>query len=613
MNFFNPIEYLIDRLLLDMLDQNLIINKSSKNNFDSLYTDEFLLPLAMELNSLEFNTKKLALHVPDEIFNWLLESKDKYMEPEPVIKEQIINWVFHQIDNYQKNIDLWKNKIETSIQELPSREREFFKKLTNYELPIKIVFEQKEDIKLKIYQSYSWGEVTLDFADGSMTKGIREGWLWWFEVEKLEEGYIIKLLIDDKHVDYSDLYIIIQGNTWTSTEIRCKYPLLSVEMFDYGFKWERTGWHPKRVFYEISGDLLEKSEALGNWALNREENRLLVLAKIFLMFENKISFLNKEYIKNELRELTSNRYIIDELCSSIESVDYDLALEIRRLAELLEDGHDNLKSIERILIGRKKNSKGRLLFRYLGKMAIEATSKYEDKWKSKNILQKTEEKIKGIFEKDFETMDFDKSFPHYRRVKKGKGEYVSFIIEINEWKEEPSLTMTIALGKGPLKKDKNNSYSLGGIPFDDTTAFDCLYDISKNKYTEIGPSDNGGWFKLDLDSDVNDGELSKYIEVIKAVLNEKSLPKFYLKEHRKSLKKNQLELKLLIIILGTSLFFGFAMWILFILMMPFILQDAPFERNIIFEVKTFGGAGIAFGLLLGVFMYYEILRKGWIS
>jgi hypothetical protein len=371
---------------------------------------------------------------------------------------------------------------------------------------------------------------------------------------------------------------------------------------------------------------LSKVRDLSPWYLNEGERKLLNLAEFFSCFLPILNpFLNDTNPVDllEFEKFLSNKYAFQQTLAIIKlTEDEELYKFLESLGELNKITKKSAKDLLELIHDRDKSSAGRLLYKRLSHSFLNVAKDYKKEWPGREKFTAVSQSIIDRIEPAIRKHGFTGEFPHYRRISRKKGHYISFfsegIMDNNEEYEFPSINISLGVALAPLSSERQVEFSLEGLPFEETNSSDCFFNKFKCRFTSIGPSDDEGWFKFYADNktDLNEEilRIQPYIEVADRILKNKPLPKFYLKHHRHFLRQNNTARKLASIITLSGIFFGLGMWVFFGLLTYFIEPGVTLKKSFgLTEFLISMASGAAFGVLFGGYVFYDIRRKAWPS
>lgn len=343
-----------------------------------------------------------------------------------------------------------------------------------------------------------WGNAKLVFHQAKQEKEEffpAFGYLFWIEAETREEGYEFRLCLDTEFSDtlYTDR--LLQKKNWMEIEISCSSVHLETELFDYTGNLLENGMGAYECFMICCRELLHKASALGMYALNQGERELLGIAQL-LYHTGILQQMDNRSLFPPLppENLFENRYSFERTASLFQR---EGGLQGERIHKLL------LSAIDAYEEGRQKKFEGYLedffdfwshlvktgLIRRIShsfcRLFAAASKEFEDQPVFSSYLSAVRQALEKSFSPLLERDGFSGKFPHYRRVRKKRAEYLSFVL-----KEYPAvhsdgrvyLSYSMELGRCRYARNGEKTTVLE-MPFEDCTASECRTE--KIRYSDF--------------------------------------------------------------------------------------------------------------------------------
>lgn len=580
------------------------------NGFSNYDVMEELYGVIQSIDSEEYDMKNF---VPKPLEAEYINSEDfskKY--------QLLLEWLNQCNRNYLDNISKWESEMHDYISFF--RWEKISSKVINagiFPIKVKILFENNQTLSV-IPADISWGKMEFQFlADTALGLDMEQydGLLFWAEIDSVEEGFKFNFLINDEAQQELSIEILMKDRGWREITLICKMPKLNISQYNYALYWKETGFISNAIFLESCSALISKADILGMWYLNEKERELFNLAQLYYCFSPKLNPLishenSIDFFK--LKEFADNRIAYEQVCRLISIAgDQKFSEEVYKLCEAIENEDiryikSGCKRVQGILLKSYVKPAGRILYHNFANMMLEAAAEYEKNWEGRKEFLTYKDTFISLVEPSILDMGFIGEFPHYRKISKKVGEYITILNGINgdNSTEENCINTWIVIGRGPIKKESENYYSLAGLDFYKSNAWDCLWQGNKYKTATIAPYDDNECFKIKCNNNeekyLNEqvSSMIPYIEVAKSVFNNKPLPKFYLRHHRKYLETENIIKKILSLIPLYIVFSSISYWIL-----GGSYDLFSFLMSCIF--------GLFFGIFFGGYIIHDIKHKIW--
>lgn len=617
MRYLDRQQYMIDRMLTYLVflghtdPVEFAVKFRDQEYFRGIVSNDLVLRhLYRALRKLFPEGVDDTCSLPAPVKDWLTGSRtrpgtggEKY--------SQLMDWLQEGVAVSRRNLELWKAAVNNAAARMAWNVADFFRKLLPYTLPVNIIMQrQGDDLYCQWGDDFAWGRFFLVFPDaaGCLPDETCEGWLWWLETQYAGGCLETRFLLDTKGGAETSLTRLAESTGWIEVSIPCQRPVIQTDFYDYTSQWREQGHQSMKVFMESAAALVHKAEMLGMWSLSAGERAPYHLAKTLACFSpvlNPLLTARSPVDTRTLAQLSRNPSAMEEACRLVDTAgDRELADAIRTCTASFEAGNRRsgstaCRTVRAILGNREKSRKGRLLYYHLAQVVQNVATEHKACWPGRAQSAAALDAVRDVLEPAIHAKGYGGTFPHYRRITKSYGEYLTVFQDDtkNNGTENSGITFALAVGRAPLTATAEGRHSLAGLEFTASNAWDCAWERPKCRLTTIGPSGGGA------------EEMLPFLDVADCILNSRKLPAFYLKEHRANLKKNRVLRKLGAAAFLMSLLFALSLWFLFTVALPYL---SPGDFTIAWEpvdILVFAAGGALFGLFAGSVMFFEARRK----
>ena len=480
-----------------------------------------------------------------------------------------------------------------------------------------------------------WGKASLFFPDvSSAFEGTFPlvGMLFCIEAEHTDSGFEFSFVVNVEFGTDDMELRALQNRNWVRLTFKCGCPVLRLSLFDYGKCLRDFGKCGHGFIEDWCSEAVNKEQSLGSISMSEKEQELLPLAKILRvtyqmadvdMLTDGGHSPSEIAIPNKVLELLGNRYRFGLYEKLFEETGQQDLYEI--LKESVDAwGDDDVEAVASELWkfagqlrAKERDDSVREFYDRIIKRMLECTSAFDGKSRIYGTYSDAEEKMRSIIEPVLMQNGFTGDYPHYRRRRGKKGEYISVLTSnINKRTVNGVLTYYFSLSAAVKKlerrgKRKNAEFFASGMPFESTTAEDCAYVSDRNtKYAELGGAydDESAEINIDVfegmsgESQTFDtaNELLKFAEVALQAFKGKAMPRWYRKKRRKS----SVRYKNMITTGGTFMkFLPLGLYISALLMGVYVVCNRYFEVSRylpVHDVRTALVLSLVFGFVLTV-------------
>lgn len=422
------------------------------------------------------------------------------------------------------------------------------------------LMEQLDDgcIELSFHER-SWGRLSLIFKD---CDGFDEqdvpvlGFIYMIEGEPVGDGrFRFEILFDTEFLPKSDAVRALRPDSWRQVSFTCSAPQVELVPINYALAAHLRGASRLETVRYSSIALCEKLSFAGSAMLSAAERRMLPVAK--LISASKV--LAEKDMEIDIRsdstltELAENHYVLTQLSDFFESRN---ALPLSRLLEKITECSD-CDDIDGAFKGFKKVPEmmdelcacGELmpfLERFHGEMLN--VGECEEVSHSREAVFRSAACCFGeALEERLNKLGFSGEYPHYRRMRRGKAEYVTaIIVRESEMLPDGNLAYGFALCAAQVKtkRAERKKGIIRGIPFEKSCAADFLNE--RPEYSNSGIVDclsQSDCAYVDVDiieakaTLSDESSVDKMVKCVKRAMNGRSLKRAERKARRSRVDK----------------------------------------------------------------------------
>lgn len=415
-----------------------------------------------------------------------------------------------------------------------------------------------------------WGKASLVFPD-VQTKFIGTfpmvGIFFWMDAACNDGRFSFTFLIDVEFGDEELDRRAMQDRNWVRLTFECGCPTMICDDFDYGKYLSDFGCCGHRFIEGWCSEVFNKEAMLGDSSLSAKEKELLPLTKILLM-AYQLADLEQGMettpsvegnLSQKVLEILDNRYAIERFqplfAENGQEELYELlkkSIEAWGESDDFEETNRMVWQFARELRSREREDSVRPFYQKLIGQMRACSGEFQGVSKIYGSYAEAEERMRTIIEPKLQAEGFTGTYPHYRRRKGRWGQYISVNThDMNNRTVNGVMTYYFSLSAAVKKlekhgKGKNVTYVAGGVPFEESTAGDCVSAYCRGvKYAELGgAADNvkasvnvvvfDGVTEVSRDNDTA-SMLLRYVDAALGGMKGKTMPRWYRKVCRKSL------------------------------------------------------------------------------
>ena len=515
-----------------------------------------------------------------------------------------------------------------------------------------VAFAQEGDNGILMsFQERFWGKAGIFFPDVE-TRFIGAfplvGMLFSVEAEHSGGGFEFTFIVNVEFGTDDVQRRALQDRNWVRLRFRCDKPTIRLDVFDYGRCLKDFGKRGHGFIDEWCTEILSKETTLGSASMSAKESELLPLAKILRIsyqladIEHGSTEERSEAedgdLSHKVLETLGNRYRFHEFELLLKDAGQEaLYLPLKEAMEAWEaddfgDTSMNVWKFARLLREKERSDEVRVLYRNIAERMCECTAEFEGRSRLYGTYAEAEEKMRAIIEPHLQELGFTGSYPHYRRRRGRRGEYISVLTSnVNKRTVNGVMTYFFSISSAAVRlekrgKRKETAWFVGGIPFEETTAEDCRSVFRKDcRYAELGGVYDGENAEINIDIFEGDTDeaaavdtahiLNRFVDVAADAFKGKKMPRWYRKKRRQSAVKYKPETTLN----GTFMrYLPIGVYLSALLMAAYILCDrfftvADYVPQLTGAVAVIGAllTGLVFTLVCSVGKMVRLKRRIW--
>lgn len=347
-----------------------------------------------------------------------------------------------------------------------------------------------------------WGQAKLIFEDAACNMPDALpcfGYIFWVEADTTENGYVFRLLIDSEFSETVYTERLLQNKNWVEFSIECSSAVLAANLCDYTLRVRNSGRGAFETSMICCRELLHKASILGVYALNPAERELLGVAQILLhtgvlqqldtknllpplpaddLFENRYSFERAAAYFQQSCGIQGDR--LHQLLMQILDA-YEEGLQ-KKFAKYLAQFSDYWEQLV-------KTGRIRVISHPLQRSFAKATAGFREGYSFERYLSDARAALSRTFSPLLEEHGFSGSFPHFRRIRRHKAEFLSFVL-----RDPPAARSdgNIYFTYGIQLSRCSYSYVEGDtlvfdMPYENCTAAEC--GLEKSHYSDFARLD----------------------------------------------------------------------------------------------------------------------------
>ena len=390
------------------------------------------------------------------------------------------------------------------------------------------------------------------------------GMLFCIEAEHTDAGFEFSFVVNVEFGTDDMELRALQNRNWVRLTFRCDRPELRPAFFDYGRYLRDFGKCGHGFIEDWCGEAISKEQTLGSASMSEKEQELLPLAKIIRIAYQMAEVNAREghipaeiAIPSKVLELLGNRYRFGLYRELFQETGQQALYDI--LEKAVEAwGEDETESVSKELWNfavtlreRERGDSVRLFYDRLIQMMTGCTSEFDGVSRIYGTYSEAEEKMRAVIEPKLLENGFAGSYPHYRRRRGKKGEYISVLTSnVNKRTVNGVMTYYFSISAAVKRLERRGrrkaaEYYAAGMPFESTTAEDCasVYD-RRTKYAQLGGEydDESIEVNIDIFEGISDdhqaadtaNDLLKFAGVALRAFKGKAMPRWYRKKRRRS-------------------------------------------------------------------------------
>lgn len=424
-----------------------------------------------------------------------------------------------------------------------------------------ISFTRRDGCVVMHAQERQWGRASLVFPEAEMKfSGTFPlvGFLFWIDAEYSNGRYTFSFIVDVEFGNTDNHKRSLQDRNWLKFTFDCACPYMELNTLDYGKMLADFGKCGHDFIECWSNEIMFKESIVGFGSLSEKEKELLHAARIFkIAYQlagmeegDESSSHNDLRLSDKVLETLENRYKFSRFETLFKSVGED------NLYKLLSDAMEawscsdfdetskKIREFSMLLREKEEMDTVRPLYKKIVQLMRECTAEFDGESQLFSTYPQAEQKMRDIIEPQLNSMGFGGEFPHYRRRRGKRGEYISVLTADSS--EHPvngrmKYRFELSAAVKKLKVDDKGTYLAAGMPFEETTAEDCRSTSMKSvKFAELGGAYDGiaavintevfDGVKSDGDEIEDSAEiLNKFAEVASNSMKGKKSPRWYRK------------------------------------------------------------------------------------
>ncbi len=459
-------------------------------------------------------------------------------------------------DNDQARTE-WISSLKTVARNLSAASGECLMAVSMGYNNQRALLQQKGDGSLELsLHERRWGRLSLEFPNCSLSDEQSVpalGFVYMIEGEVIEnDRYRFEILFDTEFFPAGESIRALKTNSWQQVEFTSDAPKAKIHQVNYAMSAEIRGASRLETVRYSSEVLCEKLSLAGEAMLSAGERTALSTARLISATKTLADKGREGDARSEdiLLELAENRYALEQMAELFRN---EKAEPLGRLLEKAIEYMD-AEDDERVLAVLKKLpalmdslcAEGELmpLLLRLDSMMKRAGECEESEKTRERAFRKAADAFRRAAQPHIEKMGFTGEYPHYRRIRHGKAEYISAIVE-----HEPEaldggelkFAFMLCASQVKMKKRERKEKILRGISFEETRGTDFFNE--RPEYSKSGIADCAADPPfVSISVSIIDGETSKpseetiekMLKCIKRAMNGFSLKK---SERRKRIDK----------------------------------------------------------------------------
>ncbi len=426
-------------------------------------------------------------------------------------------------DNDQARVE-WKSQLKTVARNLNSVSGDCLMAISTGYNNQRALIERREDgsIELSLHER-RWGRLSIIFPD---CENVSDrclptlGFMYIIEGEMAgDDRYHFNILFDTEFSRDDKSIRALRGTAWKQVSFNCGAPQVKLEAINYALAADLRGASRLETVRYSSEVLCEKASLAGDALLSADECTALSAARLISATKTLSDKGRAGDIKSEdmLYDLADNRYVFQQLSQLFKK---EKAEPLHKLMQKVIDYMDEedidsaLKTMKRLpLLMDELCSHCQLmpLLVKLRDMMGRAGDCEESESTRENVFRKASEAFRNAIEPQLAKLGYSGEYPHYRRIRHRKAEYITAIIE-----REPdaldgnnlNYAFSLCASQVKMKKAERKAGTLRGVEFEKTIGTDFFNE--RPEYSNSGIIDcavkNGC---VEISVDILTGETSQ--------------------------------------------------------------------------------------------------------
>ncbi len=362
------------------------------------------------------------------------------------------------------------------------------------------LLERKDNDTLELsLHERRWGRLSITFPScGDISDDCIStlGFMYIIEGEVIEnDRYRFSILFDTEFSVDDKTIRALRGSAWKQISFTCGAPQVKLDAINYAQAAEIRGASRLETIRYSSEVLCEKASLAGEAILSASERAALPAARLISATKILADKGKSGDIKSEdiLIDLADNRYMFERITDIFEEEKAEpLCALMKKAAEKMEEENIDaaLSTLRRLpCVMDELCSHGRLmpLLARLHKMMKKAGDCEESVSTRENVFRTAAGAFRAAIEPPLIKMGFDGEYPQYRRIRHGKAEYITAIIE----REPEALDgnnlnygFTVCASQVKMKRAERKAGMLRGIEFAKTYGTDFFNE--RPEYSNSG-------------------------------------------------------------------------------------------------------------------------------
>ncbi len=336
----------------------------------------------------------------------------------------------------------WKSRLNTIAKNLSPAAGDCILAISTGYNNQRALIEQREDgsIELSLHER-RWGRLSIRFPQCSvLSEGAVTtlGFMYIVEGELLEnDRYHFDILFDTEFSADDKSIRALRGNSWRQVSFECDAPKVRLDGINYAMAADIRGASRLETVRYSSEVLCEKASLAGEAMLSAAERTALPVSRLIASTKILSDKGRRGDIRSEdmLIDLADNRYMFERVADIFEKENAEpLSRLMQKTMDCMESENIDgaLKTI-RILpkLMDELCSHGQLMpliVRLHDMMKMAGECEESDSTRER-VFRKAAKAFCDAVEPGLLKMGFEGEYPHYRRIRNGKAEYITAIIE----------------------------------------------------------------------------------------------------------------------------------------------------------------------------------------